>query len=117
MVDKARRKELSAEFQQAPPDAGVYRILNRETGRFLLGSTTNLAGFRNRFEFARSNNSPAALEPRLRADITRFGFATFSFEIVDTLEVKPEMTPEQVAADAAALAALWRDRFDPALSY
>jgi hypothetical protein len=117
VVDRARRKELSATFQQAPADAGVYRIVNRETGRYLIGSTTNLAGFRNRFEFARSNDSPGALEPRLRADIARFGFDAFSFEVVDTLGVKPEMAPEQVVVDAEALAALWRDKFDPALSY
>ncbi len=117
MIDKARRKELSERFQQAPADAGVYRILNQKTGRFLLGSSTNLAGFRNRFDFARANNSAGALDTRLRQDIARDGFAAFAFEVLDSLEVKPEMKLEQIAADAAALAALWREKFDPALLY
>ncbi|MDQ6918195.1 MAG: GIY-YIG nuclease family protein [Candidatus Dormibacteraeota bacterium] len=117
LVDRGRRKELNEQYQQAPPEAGVYRILNRETGRFLLGSTTNLAGFRNRFEFARSNHSAGALDSKLRDDIAWFGFDAFRFEVLDTLEVKPEMAQEQIAADAAGLIALWREKFDPVLLY
>jgi hypothetical protein len=117
VVDKARRKELSERFRQAPADVGVYRILNLRTGRFLLGSSTNLAGFRNRFEFAQSNGSAGALDARLGEDIARYGLAAFAFEVLDTLEVRPETELEQVAADAASLAALWREKFDPALLY
>lgn len=117
MVDRARRKALSKQYQRAPADAGVYRILNLKSGRFLLGSSTNLAGFRNRFEFARSNGSGGALDAKLREDIAKDGFDAFSFEVLDSLEVKPEMEPEQIAADATALAALWREKFDPALLY
>jgi hypothetical protein len=117
MVDKARRKELTEQFQRAAPDAGVYRIVNQRTGRLLLGSTTNLPGLRNRFEFARSTNSTAALDHRLRDDMTEFGFDAFSLEVLDTLEVKPEMTREQAAADLATLEALWHEKTDPSLLY
>jgi hypothetical protein len=117
VVDKARRKELTEQFQRAAPEAGVYRIVNRRTGRLLLGSTTNLPGLRNRFEFARSTNSAAALDPRLREDVTRFGSDSFSFDVLDTLEVTPTMTREQLAADLATLEALWHEKTDPALLY
>ena len=105
------------QFEQSPADAGVYRILNLKSGKFLLGSSTNLAGLRNRFEFAQSNDSAGALDAKLREDIARYGFDAFCFEILDTLEVKSDMKLEQIAADAAALAALWREGFDSALLY
>ena len=116
-TDRVRRKALLEQYQQSLADAGVYRILNLKSGRFLLGSSSNLAGFRNRFEFARSNQSAAALDAKLREDIDKYGFDDFSCEVLDTLEVTAEMGPEQIAADAAALAALGRERFDPALLY
>ena len=116
-MDKARRKALSEQFQQATPEAGVYRILNRRTGRLLLGSTANLAGLRNRFEFARSTDSAAALDQRLAEDIHSFGFDSFAFEVLDVLETSPEMTPAQVAADLATLEALWREKTEPSLLY
>jgi hypothetical protein len=117
LSDKARRKELSEQFQQAAPEAGVYRIVNQRTGRLLLGSSANLAGLRNRFEFARSTGSAAALDHRLRDDITRLGFDAFAFEVLDTLEVTPTMTPEQIASDLATLEALWREKSDPSVLY
>jgi hypothetical protein len=113
LVDKARRKALTEQFEQAAPVAGVYRIANQRTGKLLLGSTPNLAGLRNRFEFARSTESAAALDPRLREEIARYGFDAFTFEALDTLEVEPAMTREQIAADLATLEALWREKTDP----
>jgi hypothetical protein len=117
LVDKARRKALTEQFHPAPPEAGVYRIINGRTGRALLGSTANLAGIRNRFEFARSTHSTAALDHRLREDIATFGFDSFSLEVVDGLEVTPTMTPEEIATDLATLEALWREKADPSLLY
>jgi len=83
----------------------------------LLGSTANLAGLRNRVEFAKSTGSPAAFDLRLSADIERFGLAAFSVEVLDVLDVTPEMTAEEVRADLATLEDLWRERIDPELRY
>ena len=116
-MDKARRKALSQQFQKAMPEAGAYRILNRRTGRLLLGSTVNLAGLRNRFEFARSTDSATALDQRLAEDIRSLGFDSFAFEVLDLLETSPEMTATQVAADLAILETLWREKTDPSLLY
>ena len=95
----------------------MYRIINKRTGRALLGSTANLAGTRNRFEFARSTRSAATLDHRLRADIESLGWDSFSLEVVDTIEVTPGMTREEVGSDLATLEALWRERTDPSLLY
>jgi hypothetical protein len=75
--DKARRKELLTEYKQTHPEAGVYRIVNTQNGRALLGSTPNLASIRNKLEFARSTNTPGALDYRLATDIRRFGLDAF----------------------------------------
>src|SRR5215210_6538074 len=110
MSQPSRRKELREQYEQAPPEAGVYRIRNERTKKALLGSTPNLPGIRNRFEFAKSTNSPGGLDMRLSKDIRQFGFDAFTLEVLEVLETTPEMTPAQVLADLATLEALWREQ-------
>src|SRR5215212_3491725 len=117
MVDKERRKELLAQHKQAPPEAGVYRIVNRHNGKALLGSTLNLGSMRGKLEFGRATNSPGVLDHRLVADARQVGLDAFELEILEVLEVRPEMTPAEIRADLATLEALWRERLDPAHLY
>jgi hypothetical protein len=117
MNDQVRRKELRAQYKQSHPEAGVYRIINRENNKVLLGSSPNLASVRNRVAFAKSTNSPGALDQRLREDIRRFGIDAFSLEILEVLDTKPEMTPAEIRDDLAVLEELWRERQDHALLY
>ncbi len=117
MSDQARRKELRAQYRQARPEAGVYRIVNGGNGKALLGSTTNLAHIRNKLEFARSTNTSGALDLRLSKDIREFGIDAFSLDILEVLEIEPEMTPAQVQQDLATLEQLWREKLDPSLLY
>ncbi len=70
--ERARRKELLAQYKQAAPDAGVFRIVNRHTNRALLGSSLNLASVANKVEFARHSGSPGALDHRLRKDFEQY---------------------------------------------
>ena len=117
MTDKARRKELRTQYRQTHPEAGVYRIVNRQTNKALLGSSPNLASVRNKLEFAKSTNTPSALDQRLGADIRRYGLDAFALEVLEVLETKPEMTPADIVADLATLEALWREQSDSALLY
>lgn len=117
MSDKARRKELVAQYKQNHPEAGVYRIVNRRNGKVLLGSAPNLASVRNKLEFARSTNSPGALDMKLRKDIAEHGLDAFELEILDVLETPPEMTSAEIRDDLAALEDLWREQQDQALLY
>jgi hypothetical protein len=117
MVDKARRKELLAQHKQAPPAAGVYRIVNRANRKALLASTPNLASVRGKLDFGRSTNSPGVLDHRLVQDARQMGLDAFELEILEVLDMRPEMTPAEVRADLATLEALWRERLDPALLY
>ena len=116
-MDKARRKDLLAGYKQRPPDAGVYRIVNQSTGRSLLGSTMNLESIGNKLKFARATGTPGALDYRLKADAQEVGLEAFEVEVLERLEVTPEMTPTEVREDLAALEALWRERLDPRTLY
>lgn len=117
MSEQNRRKELVRQYQQTPPEAGVYRIINSQNNKVLLGSTTNLASLRNKLAFTRSTNLPGALDLRLSKDIRQFGIEAFSLEVLEVLDITPEMTPAQIRADLATLEALWREKLDPALLY
>ena len=110
MTDKARCRELKEQARQNPPEAGVYRIINRKAGTFLLGSAVNLNSMRSKLAFACSTGSPSALDLRLKAEIVRDGLENFDLEILDTLTVTPEMTTADVRAELATLEELWRER-------
>lgn len=112
MTDRARRKALRHHYEETRPEAGVYRIVNQETGKSLLGSSTNLPAERNKLAFARKTNSTGALDYRLHKDFRQLGPDAFSFEFLETLEITSEMTPRQVADDLATLEELWREKFE-----
>lgn len=114
MTDRARRKALREQAAQTRPQAGVYRIVNRDNGNYLLGASNNLAAEQNKLAFARKANSAGALDHRLRHDFQQFGPDAFDFETLEVLEVKPEQTPMQIADDLATLEELWREKLDPA---
>ncbi len=113
MSDRSRRKELVSEYKLTRREAGVYRIVNTSSGKALLGSSTNLDSVRNKMEFARKTNSPGTLGYQLKADVERLGIDAFALEILEVLDVTPEMTDAQVRADLQTLEQLWRERLGP----
>jgi hypothetical protein len=115
--DQARRKELRAQYKQTRPEAGVYRIVNSQNGKVLLGSTPDLASIRSKLDFARSAGMPGVLDLRLGRDIRHFGIGAFSLEVLEVLETKPEMTAAEILQDLAALEQLWREKQDQSLLY
>lgn len=117
MSDKARRKELQAQYKQPQPEAGVYRIVNRKNGKALLASTPDVARMHSKLAFATSTNTLGVLDQRLHTDIRTLGIAAFSLEILEILDTKPEMTAQEILRDLAALEELWREKFAPALLY
>ncbi len=112
-----RRKELTAQYKQTRPEAGVYCIRCAANGRSLVGSAANLAAIRNKLAFAASTGMTSALDHRLWPDVRRYGIDAFSFEVLEVLDTSPEMTAAEVARDLAALEDLRRERMDAALLY
>lgn len=120
MPEKNRRRELVAEYKRSHPEAGVYRVVNSQNGKQLLGFALNLGSVRSKIEFARSTNSSSglgALSHKLLADARQFGLEAFSLEILEVLDIRPEQTDAEIRADLAALEALWREKLDPATLY
>ncbi len=117
MTDRADRREQVRQYKRNHPEAGVYRIVNRRTGRMLVGSAANLASVHNRLAFARSTGSTGALDYRLLADARRDGIDVFELEVLDVVQPPAEATREEIAAELATLEALWRERYDPLLLY
>jgi hypothetical protein len=110
MTDKARRRELRDETLQHPPDAGIYAIRHRVTGRTLVASAVNLAGARNRFDFAVSTGALAALDGQLGGDVRAYGVAGLEFEVLETVPVEPGTPDADLRSDLATLEALWREQ-------
>jgi hypothetical protein len=110
MTSLDRRKELRAQYEQRPREAGVYALRNRVTGRVLISSSLDLGSVRNKLEFARATNSPSALDGRLTAEVRECGIDAFVLDVLDVLEVKPEATPAEVQSDLSALEDLWREK-------
>jgi hypothetical protein len=117
VVAQSRRKQLVDEYKRRPPEAGVYRIVNQRTGKALLGSALNLSSVRGKLDFARATNSPGALDHRLAKDASEYGIDAFTFEILEVLDVSPEMTSARIREDLDALEALWRERLSSTASY
>ena len=117
MIDKGRRKELTEQYRQTIPEAGVYVIRNAGNGKALLGSTVNLGSLRNKLEFARTTNMPGVLDGRMARDIAQFGIDGLSLEVLEVVDVTPEMTDRQVRDDLATLETLWREKLGPSALY
>ncbi len=115
MPEQSHRKELTAQYKEDHPEAGVYCIRNLKNSKVLLASSPNLASIRNKVEFAKSMNMPSTLDYRLKKDITVYGLDAFSLEILEVLEIKPESTDKEILDDLAILEELWREKFDPDL--
>jgi hypothetical protein len=110
VTSSERRRELRATYEQRPSEAGVYALRNAATGRVLVASTSNLTAVRNRLDFAQATQTPGALDHRVAADARAFGVEAFVLEVLDTLEVTPAMTRDDVRADLGALEQLWREK-------
>lgn len=117
MNQQSRRKELKTQYKESTPEAGVYRIVNIVNHKALLGSTLNLAGMRSKMDFAKSTGSTGVFDYRLRDDIRKHGIVAFELEVLETLDIRPEMTDAEIRADLAALETLWREQLDAASLY
>jgi hypothetical protein len=101
------RAEIRRAYKEAPRRAGVYQIRNQNSGRVLLGSSTNLHGPLNKHRFmlsiGRHNNAA------LQEDWNRLGADAFTFEILE--EVKPSQDPHfDLDAELTLLERIWLEK-------
>ena len=83
-----RRKELNRAYQERVKPSGVFQVKNLTNGKVLLGSSLNLEGPLNKHRFMLRINSHPNKE--LQKDWNDLGEDQFSFEILETVEVKDD---------------------------
>ena len=104
------RAELRRAYKETPRQAGIFQIKNTNTGRILLGSSTNLHGPLNkhRFMLTIGRHDNAALQN----DWNQFGPDVFSFEILEI--VKPSDDPSFCLEDELTLLEqIWLEKLQP----
>lgn len=114
-ISRDKKKELTAGYKLRSTTGGVYRIVNRENGRYWLKSDFDLASYRNRFQF--SQKIGACVHVKLQRDWATFGQAAFELEILEEIEQKPEETREQFKGRLKKLEEHWAEQYDPGQSY
>ncbi len=108
-VNKDNKKELRAQYKEMKYEAGIYRVINQQTGRYYLASTTDIQAIRNRFDFAQKIGSHTAFSIKMGQDLAKYGVNSFSLEILEVLDMKPDMTPEKIKGELKLLVAMWRE--------
>lgn len=101
------RKALVRRYNETPRPAGVYQVLNTQSGKLLLGLSSNLAGVLNRHRFQLENGMHPDKE--LQADWSRLGASAFAFETLDVL--KPSDDPDyNPSEDLRTLKGMWLEK-------
>ena len=109
-MDKQTRKELKQAYKLTEPEAGVYCVRNRSTGRILVGSTVNLRGALNRQRFILETECHPCRT--LQEDWGRLGPEQFDFEVLGM--VKPSSEPGfDSEAALVELEQAWIERIEP----
>ena len=116
MENKTDRKDKTAAYKQTRPDAGVFRIVNAANDRFLLGASTNLRSVQNRVDFAKISGTPNALPGKLAYEPAEV-LGAISFEVLEVLKTKPEMTDFQIDQELKLLEEIWRERLGTENAY
>ncbi|MBB6215205.1 hypothetical protein HNQ80_001294 [Anaerosolibacter carboniphilus] len=106
MSTQLNRKELIAQYKELKHDAGVYRVVNHQTGRYFLSNSSDINSIYNKFEFAKKVNSYDVMHKKLANDMKQYGFDSFSIEVLELLDITPEMTNVEIQKDLKILEAL-----------
>jgi hypothetical protein len=109
-----QKKALIRQYKDNPPAAGLYRLTNEHTGRFLVGTSRNVQARLNRFRMNLKTSTER--NEALQRDWHTQAGQGFRFEVLDTLNPSEETDLDE-ALDV--LLALWWEQsdLDPNLSY
>ena len=104
IMDHENRRKLRDNYMQRKVTGGVFLLENTSNGRCMLITANEIAGMRNRFEFAKKTKS--AFHPKL----TDWGDgSSFSFTLLDELERKEDCSTRDFQEQLKVLTELWRD--------
>lgn len=114
-MEKEKRKALINAYKQRTETGGIYRILNKENGRYFLQSTLDIKAARNRFESFRQFDTCSL--PPLQGDWKKYGKDAFIMEELDLLEKREDQDSAGFKEDIATLFEIWREKLPQELKY
>lgn len=111
-MNKDNRKELIRAYKEKSPDAGVYRFISTKSGKSLIDNTMDLKGIANKLAFGVKIGAGNMLPPEMAKEAKEHGIDTIQFEILEKVDIKPEMTKEDIKEENDVLLSLWLERED-----
>jgi hypothetical protein len=104
------RKEIQREYKERVKPCGVFQVRNLANGKVLLGSSLNLEGPLNKHRFMLRINSHPNKE--LQADWNELGPDQFSFEILETIQIKDDPN-FNLKDELTLLEEIWLEKLQP----
>ena len=105
-----KRKQAIYEYKEKKTTGGVYKITNTESKKSLIKGEIDLASMQNRFNFSVKTNS--CLNLKLRNDWNKYGANSFTFEILEEVEMKSEMDRRQFKKQLDELADKYSEKMN-----
>ena len=106
-----KRKQAIYEYKEKKTTGGVYKITNTESKKSLIKGEVDLQSMQNRFNFSVSVNS--CLNIKLQKDWNKYGAKSFTFEILEETEMKPEMDRREFKKYLNEMAEKYTENMDP----
>ncbi|WP_063845930.1 DUF2087 domain-containing protein [Paenibacillus sp. FJAT-27812] len=88
-MDKEKRKQLTAEYQERERSMGVYQIKNNANGKIFVGGSTNLDALWGKEQFVLNMDTHSNRE--LQKEWKQFGGENFSFLILETVKLEQKI--------------------------
>ncbi|WP_141504577.1 DUF2087 domain-containing protein [Paenibacillus luteus] len=88
-MDKATRKQLTAEYQERERSMGVFQIKNNRNGKLLVGGSTNLDALWGKEQFMLNMGSHSNKE--LQKEWKQYGAADFSYLVLETVKLEQKI--------------------------
>ena len=107
MIDK---KAAIRKYKETIQPMGIYQIKNLSNGKVFIDSSKNLNGAKNRSMLQLGFGSH--MNPSLQADYTRLDENQFTFEILDHLKPKEDLTYDYTD-DLETLKSMWLEKLRP----
>lgn len=109
MPSHEEKKKAIQAYKDREEVGGLYRIAHPAKGwQSALAATPNLAGMRNRLEFAKKTNT--RFDKLLEGVWEEYGPEGFEFVEVERLAKKPETSTADFREELAELLALWQEK-------
>jgi hypothetical protein len=112
-MEKQQRKDKVATYMERERLGGIVALRNTVNGKLLLSAETDIASYRNRFNFAVTMNSGMHL--KMQSDWKLHGPQAFEFVILETLKKAETQTMLEFKNDLKALEEVVRERLEEKL--